>query len=71
MDLYRKKSKDMIFNFTRDYHFTSKTTMGNDVNDIIKETKILDVVVADDLNWDSIGVPLCYIYSGTALPGIA
>ena len=53
MELNRKKSKAMIFNFTRDYQFTSRTTMDDDVIDIIKETKLLGVMVADDLSWDS------------------
>jgi hypothetical protein len=52
MELNRKKSKAMIFNFTRDYQFTSRTTM-DDYVDIIIETKLLGVMVADDLSWDS------------------
>ena len=53
MVLNRKKSKAMIFNFTRDHQFTSRTTMENVNIDVIKQTKLLGVMVCDNLSWDS------------------
>ena len=53
MQLNRKKSKAMIFNFTRDFQFTTRTVMQNEVINIIKETKLLVVMLCDDLSWDS------------------
>ena len=53
MHLNKKKSKAMIFNFTRNFQFTSRTVMQNEVIDIIKETKLLGVMISDDLSWDS------------------
>ena len=53
MQLNKKKSKAMIFNFTRNFQFTSRTVMQNEVIDIIKETKLLGVMISDDLSWDS------------------
>ena len=53
MELNKKKSQAMLFNFTRDYQFTSRTVMENEVIDVVKETKLLGVMVNDVLSWDT------------------
>ena len=52
MELNHKKSHAMIFNFTKDWQFTSRTKMGEDNIDVVKETKLLGVIVNDTLSWD-------------------
>ena len=53
MKLNKKKSKAMIFNFTKNYQFTSRTVMDDEVITVIKETKLLGVMINDSLNWDT------------------
>ena len=53
MELNKKKSQAMLFNFTRDYQFTSRTVTENEVIDVVKETKLLGVMVNDVLSWDT------------------
>ena len=43
----------MIFNFTHDYQFTSRTKIQDEVVEVIKETKLLGVIINDQLSWDS------------------
>ena len=50
MMLNHKKSHIMCFNFTQKYQFTSRITMGDKVLPVVKQTKLLGVVVTDDLN---------------------
>ena len=42
----------MIFNFTKDWQFTSRTKMREDNIDVVKETKLLGVIVNETLSWD-------------------
>ena len=53
MQLNRKKSNAMIFNFTKNHQFTSRTEMEDANIEVIKETKLLGVMVCDNLRWDS------------------
>ena len=50
---YKKKSKAMIFNFTNNFQFTIRLEMEGENIEIIKETKLLGVMINDKLNWDS------------------
>ena len=43
----------MVFNFTKNYQFTSRTEMEHEVIEVIKSTKLLGVMVCDNLSWDS------------------
>ena len=42
----------MIFNFTRNFQFSSRIKMENQVINIVSETKLLGVKVDDNLCWD-------------------
>ena len=53
MVLNKKKCQGMIFNFTKEYQFTSRTKIEDETVEIIKETKLLGVIVNDQLSWDS------------------
>ena len=52
MELNVDKSKAMIFNFTKEYQFTSRTKMEDRNIEVIKETKLLGVFVNDNLTWE-------------------
>ena len=53
MELNKKKSHAMIFNFTKEFQFNSWPVMEDEVLEVIKETKLLGVMVSDNLTWDS------------------
>ena len=52
MVLNEKKTKVMIFNFTDNYKFTTKLSLNNTNLEIVQKTKLLGVVLTDDLKWD-------------------
>ena len=51
MMLNQKKSNIKCFNFTQNYQFTSRITMGDYVLPVINQTKLLGVIVTDNLKW--------------------
>ena len=52
MRLYKKKRKNMIFNFSRKNRFTSNLEV-NSVNiEIVREAKLLGTFITDDLSWN-------------------
>ena len=52
MKLNEKKTKTMIFNFSKKHQFTTRLQV-NSVNiDIVKEAKLLGVILTDKLTWD-------------------
>ena len=46
-----KKTKNMIFNFSRNYQFITKLAVDNENLDVVKETKLLVTIITDDLKW--------------------
>ena len=53
MALNKKKSKVMVFNFTKNYQFSSRVTIENEVLETVTETKLLGVMVNDSLDWNT------------------
>ena len=53
MLLNKKKSKVMNFNCTKNYQFSSRLRLDNQVLETIPETKLLGVMINDKLTWDS------------------
>ena len=53
MELNKKKSHAMIFNFAKEFQFNSMPVMEDEVLEVTKETKLLGVMVNDKLTWDS------------------
>ena len=42
----------MIFNFTNNYQFTTRLSLNNENLEVVKSTKLLGVVIDDNLKWD-------------------
>ena len=51
MKLNLKKSHAMVFNFTQNFQFTSRLTLGGESLNIVEETKILGIILTNDLRW--------------------
>ena len=51
MQLNVDKSKMMIFNFTRNYQFTTNISHNGDDMEVINETKLLGTIITNDLKW--------------------
>ena len=52
MKLNEKKTKNMIFNFTKKYQFATKLSVNGENIEMVKETKLLGTYLTDDLKWD-------------------
>ena len=48
MKLNKKKSCGMVFNFTQNYQFTSRLTLGGEPLTLVEETKLLGVILTND-----------------------
>ena len=46
------KNKTMLFNFTRDYQFTTRLNLEGKSVEVIKHSKLLGTIIQDDLKWD-------------------
>ena len=53
MKLNTKKTNYMIFNFSKNYNFNTRLTIEGTKLDQVKETKLLGLVLRDDLSWKS------------------
>ena len=51
MKLNQKKSKIMIFNFTRNYQFGTRLYLENQLLETVQETKLLGTIISSDLTW--------------------
>ena len=52
MVINEKKSKTMIFNFTRNYQFSTRLQIEGQTLETVDETKLLGTVVSSDLKWN-------------------
>ena len=52
MELNTKKCQVMIFNYTRKYQFNTRLSIEDEILSIVKEVKLLGVVITDDLSWN-------------------
>ena len=52
MKLNIKKTKSIIFNFTKKYQFSTKLSVDDQKLDIVKEAKLLGTHITDDLKWN-------------------
>ena len=52
MRLNEKKTKNMIFNFSRKYQFITDFTVNDKSIEIVKETKLLGTFITEDLKWN-------------------
>ena len=52
MQLNVKKTKSMIFNFSKKNQFTTKLSVNNVELEIVKEAKLLGTIITSDLKWN-------------------
>ena len=52
MILNQKKTKVMIFNFTNNYQFTTRLSLNEENLEVVKNTKLLGIMLNDKLTWD-------------------
>ena len=53
MIINMKKTKNMIFNFTRNHQFTIRFKEENKVVEVVDEMKLLGTILTNDLKWDA------------------
>ena len=51
MKLNEKKTTNMLFNFTKDFQFTTDITLKNEKLETIDKTKLLGTIITKDLKW--------------------
>ena len=52
MLINEKKRKNMIFNFTENYQFSTRLMLNNQIVEILESRKLLGTIISDDLHWD-------------------
>jgi hypothetical protein len=52
MILNQKKTKNMIFNFSRKYPFATRLEANGETIEVIEKTKLLGTIITTDLKWD-------------------
>ena len=52
MKLNIEKTKNIIFNFSKDNQFTTEIELDGKVIETVKETKLLGTVITDKLDWN-------------------
>ena len=52
MKLNEKKTKNMIFNFTKKYQFTVDLSVNGKKIEVVDETKLLGTYITNDLKWN-------------------
>ena len=52
MKLNEKKTKNIIFNFSRNHQFTTSLSVNNEKIELVEEAKLLGTVITKDLKWN-------------------
>ena len=52
MLINQKKTKNMIFNFSRNYKFSTRLELEGEVIETVKDTKLLGTIISNDLTWN-------------------
>ena len=52
MKLNEEKTKQMIFNFTNNYQFSTRNQLNNTNVEVIEKTKLLGTIITNDLKWE-------------------
>ena len=52
MVINERKSKNMIFNFTKNYQFSTRLELDGKILETVQEAKLLGTIVTSDLKWD-------------------
>ena len=51
MKVNESKSKIMVFNFTKNYQFSTRLKLEGQILEAVSETKLLGTIVTNDLKW--------------------
>ena len=52
MEINENKTKAMLFNFTKNYQFTTRLQLKEQTVEVIENTKLLGTIISNDLKWD-------------------
>ena len=52
MLINENKTKNMIFNFTKNYQFSTRLQLNDQIIETLEKTKLLGTVITDDLKWE-------------------
>ena len=52
MQLNTQKTKNMIFNYTNNYQFTTRLNLNENNIEVLDSTKLLGTLISNDLKWD-------------------
>jgi hypothetical protein len=52
MLINEKKTKNLIFNFTEKYQFSTRLWLNDEIIEILESTKLLGTIISNDLRWD-------------------
>ena len=52
MKINEKKTKSIIFNFTKKYQFTTRLSINNKDIEVVDSTRLLGTIISNDLRWD-------------------
>ena len=52
MQINQKKTKNLIFNFTDKYQFSTRLQLKDETVEVLSSTKLLGTIISDDLKWD-------------------
>ena len=52
MIINKKKSKSIIFNFSRNYQFSTRLELDGEILETVEETKLLGTIISNDLKWE-------------------
>jgi hypothetical protein len=52
MKINGKKTKTMLFNFTKNYQFSTRLAIDNENLEVIDSTRLLGTIITNDLKWD-------------------
>ena len=52
MKINSKKTKTMIFNFSKNHKFSTRLEFGGEILEIVNEAKLLGTTITNDLKWD-------------------
>ena len=53
MPVNEKKTKAIIFNFTKNYQFATRLSINNKEVEMIDSTRLLGTIIQNNLKWDS------------------
>ena len=53
MIINKKKCETMLFNFTKNYQFSSRLKIDNEIVETVQEMKLLGTIITNDLRWNA------------------